>query len=92
MQKRDTYVCMRTTLNLDDHLLAAAKDRAAAKGITLTAFIEDALAAALAPRPTQSRPYRFRWKTHKGRLRAGVDIADRNSLYDVMDPPESFPR
>lgn len=76
---------MRTTLDLDDRLLAAARRHAAADGTTLTAFIEGALAAALAPRPTATKAYRFRWKTHKGRLLPGVDIADRDSLFDAME-------
>ena len=35
---------MRTTLDIDDALLAEAKRRAADKGTTLTAFVEHALA------------------------------------------------
>ncbi len=34
---------MRTTLNLDDHLLTEAKKLAAERGTTLTAVMEDAL-------------------------------------------------
>jgi hypothetical protein len=76
---------MRTTLNLDDRLLVAARRRAAADGTTLTAFVEAALAAALAPRSKKTQAYRLRWKTHRGRLLPGVDVADRDSLLDVMD-------
>ena len=42
---------MRTTLNLDDELLSKARLRAAEREMTLTAFIEEALAAALADSP-----------------------------------------
>jgi hypothetical protein len=35
--------CMRTTLDLDDHLLKEAKQFAAERGTTLTAVMEDAL-------------------------------------------------
>ena len=76
---------MRTTLDLDDEILAAAKRRAAESGGTLTAFVERALAAALAPRPRSGRPYKLRWKAHLGRLVSGVDIADRDSLLDIME-------
>jgi hypothetical protein len=76
---------MRTTLDLDDNLLNAARHRAADQGTTLTAVVEQALAAALAPRPRGQTPYKLRWKTHRGRLLPGVDIADRNSLFDAMD-------
>jgi len=48
--------CMRTTMDIDDALLADAKRRAAEKGTTLTAFVEHALAAALARRETSRSP------------------------------------
>jgi len=76
---------MRTTLQLSDQLLAAAKRRAAEKGTTLTAFVEDALAAALALRPTRGEAYRLSWRTHRGRMLPGVDVADRDRLFDVME-------
>ena len=79
-----THFCMRTTLDLDDHLLSRAKRRAHAEGRTLTAFIEGALAAALAPRPQQGRRFRLHLETDHGRFIGGVDIADRDALYDVM--------
>lgn len=76
---------MRTTVDLDDDLLAAARRRAAERGITLTAFIEAALAAALATRPAREPRFRLRWKTHRGRLRQGIDLSDRDALFDAMD-------
>lgn len=78
-------ICMRTTLDLDDTLLDAARKRAAARGKTLTAVVEEALAALLAARPPAAKRYRLRWKTHKGRLLPGVNLADRDSLYDTME-------
>ena len=38
---------MKTTLNLNDHILRRAKRRAARDGVTLTRFVEDALRARL---------------------------------------------
>jgi len=81
---RNTALCMRTTLDLDDRLLDAARRRAAVEGTTLTAFVEAALAASLAPRPRGAKAYRFSWKTHNGRVLPGVDVADRDSLFDAM--------
>jgi len=75
---------MRTTFDLDDALLAAAKRRAAAKGTTLTAFVEHALAAALADRPGAGARYKLVWKTHRGSAPPAVDVADRDRLLDVM--------
>lgn len=76
---------MRTTLDIDDRLLAAAKRRAAAAGTTLTAFVEHALAAVLAARPGGRDAYRLRWQTHRGRTLPGVDIADRDRLIELME-------
>lgn len=76
---------MRTTLDIDDALLAAAKRRAAEKGTTLTAFVEHALAAALAGRAKTDPRYRLAWKTHRGSLPPAVDVADRDHLIDVME-------
>jgi hypothetical protein len=81
----NTDLCMRTTLDLDDALLAEAKRRAAAKGTTLTAFVEHALAAALAGRDESGPPYRLAWKTHRGSSPPSVDVADRDHLIDVME-------
>jgi hypothetical protein len=39
---------VKTTLNLDDDLMRAARDRARRDGVTLTALISDALRKALA--------------------------------------------
>lgn len=76
---------MRTTLDLDDRLLAAARRVAAEKGTTLTAFVEHALAASLTQRAATDKPYRLEWKTHRGRTLPGVDAADRDRLFERMD-------
>jgi len=76
---------MRTTLDIDDRLLAAARRRAAEKGTTLTAFVEHALAASLASRPLQAEPYVLQWKTHAGRTLPGVDVTDRDRLFERME-------
>lgn len=76
---------MRTTLDLDAELLTAARKRARDLGTTLTAIVEEALAAALAHRPTRREGFRLRWKPHRGRLLAGIDIANRDALYEAME-------
>jgi hypothetical protein len=77
--------CIRTTLDLNDALLLAARRCAAERGTTLTAIIEEALAAALAPKPKRDKPFRLRWKPHRGRLIAGINLADRDALFDWME-------
>ncbi len=71
---------MRTTLNLDDKLVRTLKRRAAESGRTMTEMIEEALRELLA-RPAREEPDgEFRWVTVRGRIRPGVDVADRDSL------------
>jgi len=33
----------------------------------------------------QRKKYKFRWMTVKGLLKPGVDVADRNALYELME-------
>ncbi len=77
---------MRTTLDIDDRLLRAAKKRAVDDGEPLTRVIERALRVYLAPAPrAKGRPFRLHLVLKKGRVRSGVDLADRDSLYERMD-------
>lgn len=75
---------MKTTLNLDDQVLKNAKEEAARNGITLTAFVEQALKAKLLQK-SESVNYRFRPKVIKGSKPPNVDISERDALYEVID-------
>ncbi len=77
-------VCMRTSMNLPDALLAAAKQRAARDGRTVTSLVEEALRDLLdrhpsrmtvEPLPTYAAPD----------SRLLVDIVDREALYAALD-------
>ena len=77
---------MRTTIQLDDQLLAEAKQWAAPSGRTLKAVIEDALREALARRDEPSPSTRVRLRTFKGRgLQPGVDLEDSASPLELME-------
>jgi hypothetical protein len=76
---------MKTTLDLDDELLRLAKKRAAAAGLTLRAYVEDALRSQLLPRPQQRRHFRLELPIVEGRAPPAVNIADRDALYDLME-------
>ncbi len=79
------FFCMRTTLNLDDELMRTLKRRAAESGRTMTELVEEALREALG-RPDRDDPEReFRWVSVRGRVRPGVDVADRDSLLEKME-------
>lgn len=73
----------RTTLALDEDLLRTLKRRAADNGTTLQAIVNDTLRGALAPRPKGR--YRLRLRGWSARLQPGVDLADRDKLFDLMD-------
>ncbi len=77
-------ICMRTTLDIADGLVEAAKRRAAAEHRTLTSLIEEGLRSVLArdqdttvvtPLPTYGMPGD----------RALIDIEDRDALYSAFD-------
>ncbi|HSI96854.1 MAG TPA: CopG family transcriptional regulator [Gaiellaceae bacterium] len=82
---------MRTTIRLDDDLLASAKRAAIERGTTLTAVIEDALRRALAPEPG-GRRRAVSLPTFRGDgLQPGVDLDDTASLLDLMDELDARP-
>lgn len=77
---------MRTTIRIDDDLLAEAKRRALASGRTLTAFLEEALRRSLAPPPSAAHRGPVRLHTVAGEgLQAGVDLDDSAALLDRME-------
>ena len=80
---------MRTTIKIDDQLLAEAKARAAASGRTLNAVVEDALREALARRRSIDAGSRMELPTFKGsRLLPGIDLDDSAALLALMEGPE----
>ncbi len=77
---------MRTTVRLDEHLLAQAKRHAAESGRTLTAVLEEALRESLARRNARTKSKPVRLKTvNGGGIRARVDLDDSASLLDLME-------
>lgn len=73
----------RTTLDIDDALLRELKKKAAAQGRTLQAVVNEHLkrAAATASGP----PYDLRLEGWRAELRPGVDLFDRDTLFDLLD-------
>ena len=77
---------MRTTIRLDERLLAEAKKYAAESGRTLTSVLADALRETLARRRAPGKRKRIRLRTIKGNgVRPGVDIDDTASLLELME-------
>ncbi len=77
---------MRTTLTLDDDVLKLARKTAARENRTLRDVINEALRQGLALRNQRKRTrYVFRLKTVSGRVLPGVDLHDRDKLFDLLD-------
>ncbi len=73
---------MKTTLNIDDTVMAQLKREAARQGRTMSDLVETALRRLFRP-PRERRPRRElpTWNSG-GHL---VDIADRDALYHAME-------
>jgi len=75
---------MRTTVAVDDHLLAAAKRRARERGQTLGQIVEDALRRELSATtagPAVELPV---FRGGDG-LRPGVDVGSNRALRELLD-------
>lgn len=77
---------VRTTVSIDDQLLAEAKVRAAQDGRPLGAVVDDALRVLLRGRvePTGGADWRFP-TSGAGGLQPGVDLEDKEALADLID-------
>ncbi|MGV0815789.1 type II toxin-antitoxin system VapB family antitoxin [Mycolicibacterium boenickei] len=75
---------MRTTVNIDDALLAEAKIVAARTSRSLGSVVEDALREMLS-RVAHESTATFRLPTHgSGGLRPGVDLDDKEALAELL--------
>lgn len=85
----DAYNCghyddpMRTTLTLDDDVAHLVEEQVHRTRTSLKQVVNDALRAALAPKPVRSAPYRV--KTHHATLAPGLDLAGFNKLADELE-------
>jgi len=78
---------MRTTVRLNDSLLARARREAARRGVTLTSLIEQGLQLALRrPAKQTGRPLvRLPECRVGGGVQPGVDLTDSAGLLDRME-------
>ena len=75
---------MRTTLDIDDHLMRRVRRLAAETGRTLTSIVELGLREVL-DREKRGSSYRLQWITVPGGPQPGVDLADRDALLERME-------
>jgi len=74
----------RTTVTIDDDLLRRLKVQAANQGKTLAGLINELLRQALAAGHRRP-PYKLVIEGWEAETQAGVDILDRDKLFDLMD-------
>lgn len=76
---------MRTTVNIDDHLLAEAKVLAARTSRSLGSILDDALRAMLHRDTGPKARQVFELPTHgHGGLQPGVDLDDKDALAELI--------
>lgn len=75
---------MRTTVSVDDNLLAAARRRARARGQTLGQVVEDALRRELAS-PARKEGAALPVFRGGGGVRPGVDVMTNRGLREALD-------
>lgn len=79
---------MKTTLDIDDHLLAQAKSAAALQNTSLTRLVEEGLGLRLRKPQAGRRSARksgLPVYCGKGGMAAGIDPLSNQSLYDAAD-------
>lgn len=76
--------CLRTTIQLDDEVFRAFKTRAAQRGTTLAAEIEQALRADLTSRASAEPLPPLRLRTVRGRAVPGLDINSNAALEEFL--------
>ena len=74
---------MRTTMDISDELLRKAKRRAADEQVPLRDVVEAALRRYLSGKTSGGR-YKLSWTVERGTLQPGVNLDDRDTLFDLM--------
>lgn len=78
---------MRTTISINDALLARAKARASELGMTLGRYVDEALREHLAAPKRAAVPVELP-VFQGGELRPGIDPSSNRALYDALDEAE----
>ena len=83
---------MRTTVDIDEHLLAEAKQLAAGTHRTLGAVVDDALRKLMADAAARRREGEVKLPVDgRGGLQPGVDLEDKEALAELLGDNE-WPR
>ena len=83
------HIIIRTTIDIDDPIMADLKRLQKKEGKSLGRLVSDLLAAAMRQAHVgKRRQPRLRWKSKP--MGARVNLADRDALLDVMDGPRGL--
>jgi hypothetical protein len=74
----------RTTLTLDDDLFVKLKKLAASQGKSMGSLVNDLLRQSISIQD-QREPFRLELEGWNAELLPGVDILDRDKLFDLMN-------
>lgn len=79
-------ICMKTTIEIPDHLFLEAKRKALETRTTLREIVERALRRELRRVGSRGgrRARRIRWVTSAGGLPPGLDLSDRGKMWQWM--------
>lgn len=75
---------LRTTIVMNKELLESVREVAGKRGWNLSQAISELVAIGMHVHATHKRG-QFVWKTFCGKARPGVDLDDRDRLYDLME-------
>ena len=83
----DTYLCMRTSVDIDDDLLAEAKAVAVRERRSVRSLIEEGLRRVIRPVMAKDRGKGFDLPVSSagGGVMPGVDFSKHSALLDLMD-------
>jgi len=77
---------MRTTINIDEHLLKEAREVAVQTGRSLSEIVEEGVRVYLGQRRRKPDPSRVSLATFgQGGLQPGVDLEDSANLLGIME-------
>ena len=76
---------MRTTLTIDDDLIAQIEDLQRREGISFKGAVNQLLRAGIQSRAQPPKPKRYRTQPRKLGLRAGFDATKPNQLADELE-------
>lgn len=78
---------MRTTIDLPEHLVRQAKHAAASAGVTLAAFLEDAVREKLYREGSNKEglPFVFPVFTGSAGVRRSVDLSNNREVWNLLE-------